>query len=117
MKTSGGRPPTILIVEDIDWLRSSMMKSAERCGYRVVEASDDAEAIEVAARESPELILTEEQLPTFQALITRLREAPHFRHIPVVIVNPDAPAGARLETAFVLTDYDSIASLLISPCE
>lgn len=114
MKNLEGRPPTILIVEDIDWIRSGMKRSATRQGYRVVLATNDAEAFEVAEREAIELILTEEQLPTFDTLMSRLSEHTDFRNLPVVIVNPDAEEGERYGDAYLLTDYDQIASLLTS---
>ncbi len=104
----------ILIVEDRDWIRSGMKKSVERCGYRVTEATNDTEAFEVAERESPDLILTEEAMPAFQALLARRREHPSLSNIPVVIVNPDADEGARHSDAYLLTDYAQIASLLTS---
>jgi CheY-like chemotaxis protein len=114
MKTTGGRRSTILIVEDIDWIRSSMKRSVERYGYHVAEATNDAEAFTVLERESPAMLLTEEQLPTFDALLARLREHPAFRHLPVAIINPDAGEGARHGDAYLLADYDHIASLLTS---
>jgi len=91
-----------------------MKQSAGRYGYRVVEATNEAEAFEVLERESPELLLTEEELPTLDALMARLRELPAFRNLPVVIVNPDAAEGARHGDAYLLTDYAHIASLLTS---
>ncbi len=112
MKGSDGRSPTILIVEDIDWIRSSMKKSVRRQGYAVVEATDDAEAVEIAGREPIELILTEEKLPTFGALMARLREQPALANLPVVIINPDADEGARHDDAYLLPDYAHIESLL-----
>jgi CheY-like chemotaxis protein len=119
MEQNGGYGPTILVVEDVDWIRSGMKRSVEHCGcgYRVVEAAGDADAIEVAEREPPDLILTEEELPTLQALIARLREHPTFHDVPVVIVNPDADEGARYGEAIVLTSYAGIAALLIGPRE
>jgi DNA-binding response OmpR family regulator len=111
-ENSDGRPPTILIVEDIDWIRSGMKKAVERQGYRAAQAIDDAEALEIAQRESIELFLTEEQLPTFDALMARLREHPALSKVPVVIVNPDAAEGARYGDAYLLTDYAHISSLL-----
>jgi CheY-like chemotaxis protein len=117
IKMSDGRGPTVLIVEDIDWIRYGMKRSAERHGYRVVEAANDAEALEVVELESPELILTEEELPTFDALMTRVRTHPAFHNLPVIIINPDADDGARYHAAYVLTDYDRIAPLLASPRE
>jgi CheY-like chemotaxis protein len=112
MKNSGGQSPTILIVEDIDWIRSGMKKSVERQGYRAAQAADDAEACALAEREPIGLILTEEQLPTFDALMARLHQHPALSKIPVVIVNPDAEEGARHGDAYLLTDYAHISSLL-----
>jgi Response regulator containing CheY-like receiver domain and AraC-type DNA-binding domain len=111
MKDSGQRQ-TILIIEDIDWIRSGMKKPVEGLGYRVVEATNEAEALESAEHESIELILTEEEVPTFNALMTRLSEHPTLKRLPVAIVNPDAEAGARLGDAYLLADFAGITSLL-----
>ncbi|MBD0371802.1 MAG: response regulator [Pyrinomonadaceae bacterium] len=112
MKNSDRRPQTILIVEDIDWIRSGMKSAVERFGYRAAEATDATDAFKSAELESIELILTEEQLPTFDALMARLREHPALSNVPVVIVNPDAEEGTRLSDAYLLTDYAHIPSLL-----
>ena len=113
MKDSG-QYPTILIVEDIDWIRSAMKKVIEGQGYRVVEATNDAQAFEIAERDSLNLIVTEEELPTFNALMERLREHPTLSRVPVVIVDPDADDGARYRDAYLLADYADISSLLAS---
>ncbi len=104
--------PTILIVEDIDWIRAAMKKAVEHEGYRALEARDDAEALQLAEREPPELIVTEEELPTFDVLIARLREHVTLSSVPVAIVNPDAENGARHGDAYLLADYADITSLL-----
>ena len=103
---------TILIVEDIDWIRSAMKNAVEHEGYGAVEATNDAEAFQLAEREPPELILTEEELPTFDALMARLRDHATLSSVPVVIVNPDAENGARHGDAYLLADYADITSLL-----
>lgn len=46
--------------------------------------------------------------------MTRLRERPALRTLPVVIINPDADEGARHGDAYLLTDYAHLASLLAS---
>jgi len=112
--TNSGQHPTILIVEDIDWIRSAMKKTIERQGYHAVEATNDAEAFEIAERDSLDLIVTEEELPGFNALMERLREHPTLSSVPVVIVDPDADDGARYGDAYLLTDYADISSLLAS---
>ena len=112
MKIPDGRAATILIVEDIGWIRSSMIRSVERHGYRAVAAEDDAEALALAEREPPELILTEEELPTFGALMARLHEHPVLHGVPVVIVNPEAEEGEWYGGCILLTDYDQISQVL-----
>jgi len=113
MKNSG-QYPTILIVEDIDWIRSAMKKVIERQGYRVVEATNDAQVFEIAARDPFDLIVTEEELPTFNALMARLRNHPTLTSVPVVIVDPDSDDGARHGGAYLLADYADISLLLAS---
>jgi DNA-binding response OmpR family regulator len=112
MNDSDGQHPTILIVEDIHWIRSGLKKAIEREGYRAMEARNDAEAFQIAEREPPKLILTEEELPTCNVLMARLREHPALSSVPVVIVNPDAENGARHGDAYLLADYADIPSLL-----
>ncbi len=117
MGGSGARPPTILVVEDTVWIRAAMRRSVERCGCRAVEAADADEAVTVAEREQVEMILTEEALPTLEALLARAREHPGLRGLPVVIVNPDAEEGARHGDAHLLPGYERLTSLLASPRE
>jgi CheY-like chemotaxis protein len=112
MKNSNRQHPTILVVEDDDWTRAGMKNAVEQEGYRAVEARNDAEALQLAQREPPDLILTEEELPTFAALMARLREHPTLSSVPVVIVNPDAENGARYGDAYLLADYADITSFL-----
>ncbi|MFN2493154.1 MAG: response regulator [Pyrinomonadaceae bacterium] len=112
MENSDGRLPTVLIVEDIDWVRAGMTRAVERLGYRTVQATDVAEAFAVAERESIDLIVTEEQVPTFDVLMTRLRGHSALSNVPVVIVNPDAEEGARHSDAYLLADYADISSFL-----
>lgn len=108
-----GACATILIVEDVDWIRSGMRRILHSYEYRVSEAANDEEAIEVAERTRPDLILTDEELPTFSRLADRLRRHPTLRTVPVVIVNPDAEEGARFGDAVVVTGFDRLESLLV----
>jgi CheY-like chemotaxis protein len=112
MANSDGHPTMILIVEDIDWIRSGMKKAVERHGYRAVEATNDVEALEIPELASIKLIVTEEELPSFNTLMARLREHPTLSSVPVVIVDPDAEDGARHSDAYLLADYADIQSLL-----
>ena len=107
-----GQIPTILIVEDIDWLRSGMREAVERQGYSVVDARTDAEAVRFEEVQPIDLILTEEEVPTFKDLMVLLHQHPTLSSVPVVIINPDAEDGARLGDAYQLADYADISSFL-----
>ena len=111
MKESG-EISTILIVEDIDWIRSGMRTAIEGQGYRVAEARNDAEAFALAELQTIDLILTEEELPAFKDLLGLLNQHPTLSSVPVVIINPDAENGDRLDDAYLLADYADIPSFL-----
>lgn len=112
MDTPEAGPPVILVVEDIDWIRAGMTRTLRRHGFRVLTAADAAEAVEIARREQIDLILSEEELPTFDALLARVGELPANRRVPVVVVNPDAESHTRYGDAAILTDYAQLRALL-----
>jgi len=112
MNNSVKRLPIILIVEDIDWIRAAMKLRVERHGYQVAEARDDSEALAVAEQQPIALILTEEEVPTFRALMDRRRGNSVLGQLPVAIVNPDAEAGTHHDEAYLLPDYVAIESFL-----
>jgi PleD family two-component response regulator len=107
------RRPSVLIVEDIDWIRSSMKRAVERQGYHVLEATNDEEAITIAETVRPALILTEEAVPNFDVLLRCVQEHSMLRGVPVVIIYPDADENTRFGNALVLTDYEQLDGVLL----
>ena len=65
--------------------------------YVILEATDGEEAMEVAVRENPDLIIMDMQLPKMSGLeaTRRLRQMPAFAHIPIVAVTAYAMKGDR----------------------
>ena len=112
MENDGGGRVTVLVVEDINWIRAGMKRILRDYGYRVVEATNDTEALKMAESDRPDLILTEEQVPTLNALTARLHAHPSLSSVPVAIVNPDKEEGARYGDIIILPDYDSIGRFL-----
>ncbi|HKO62625.1 MAG TPA: response regulator [Pyrinomonadaceae bacterium] len=86
---SGGRLPTILLVEDTEDNRQMMKKLLEMSGYLVLEATNGEEAVQVTSAESPELILMDLSLPVIDGLAaTRLiRNLPNGNHLPIIAVS------------------------------
>jgi two-component system cell cycle sensor histidine kinase/response regulator CckA len=60
---SRGRSGTILVVEDDAGVRRFASRVLERAGYRVLVASDGAEALAVSTREAVSLLLTDVIMP------------------------------------------------------
>jgi CheY-like chemotaxis protein len=65
--------PLVLVVEDHEDTRFILRTILERSGCRVVEAANGFEAVEIAGREQPDLILMDGSLPLLGGLAaTRL---------------------------------------------
>ncbi|HEV7890051.1 MAG TPA: hypothetical protein VGP08_05405 [Pyrinomonadaceae bacterium] len=104
--------PHVLLVEDLDSIRAQMRASLEAHGYSVAEARDDREAVASAELARPALVLTEEELPTFEALLQSARTHPALAGVHVAVINPDLEDGSRYGDAHVLPDYEHLEHLL-----
>jgi signal transduction histidine kinase len=93
----GGRARTILVVEDSpDVVR--VIHMALRDHFRILAASDGKRGIELAARESPSLVITDLMMPEIDGLeLTRqLRSDVRTRHIPIVMLTARADLEDRV---------------------
>src|SRR2546423_12374841 len=89
--------PRVLVVEDNDESLFMLKTVLTRKGYRVVEAWDGKQAIEVAEGEEPDLILLDLQLPRLNGLgvIHRLRQNAKLVNVPIVIITGQDPEKYR----------------------
>jgi two-component system sensor histidine kinase/response regulator len=88
-------PARVLIAEDHEDSRDALSTLLDALGYRVAVAGNGAEAVEVARREHPDVILMDMMMPRvdgFEATRT-LREDPRFRDVPIIAIT--AMEGAR----------------------
>jgi len=85
----------ILIVEDNEENWDMLSRRLERRGYETVHASDGAQAVALAASESPELILMDISLPVLDGWeATRtIRGTPAGRAVPIIALTAHALAG------------------------
>lgn len=86
-----------MVVEDNDEASYMLRTVLTHKGYRVVEAWDGKQAVEVAENEELDLILLDLQLPRLNGIgvIHRLRQNPKLETVPIVIVTGQDPEKYR----------------------
>ena len=78
----------IMVVEDYDDTRMLLKQGLEMLGYSVLEASNGQEAVDIADRERPDLILMDLDLPILDGIAAtqRIRQQEHMESVPIVAV-------------------------------
>jgi len=84
----GSAKPTVLVIEDDENSLFVLKTILGSKGYRVLEASDGKQGLEIAEAEDLDLVLLDLQLPRLHGLgvIHRLRENANLESLPIVIM-------------------------------
>jgi two-component system, cell cycle response regulator DivK len=87
----------ILVVEDNEENWDMLSRRLQRRGYTVVRAADGQEAVEMAAHETPDLILMDVSLPVMDGLeaTRRIRAHAETQTIPIIALTAHAMLGDR----------------------
>lgn len=87
----------ILYIEDNPQNMRLVRKLLVASGYQVIEAVDGLSGLATAAREMPDLILMDVNLPDISGLeaTQRLKASPQLAWIPVIAVTANAMHGDR----------------------
>ena len=119
---NGSGPPVVMVVEDFEDNRFMMRRLLEMSGYRVLEAINGEEAVELAHRERPQLILMDLSLPQLDGLAAtrRIRQHADLREVPIVAVSAhdtadfhaDALAAGCNDYVTKPIDFDQLEALL-----
>ena len=114
--------PVVLVVEDFEDNRFMMRRLLEMSGYRVVEAVNGNQAVEMAASERPDIILMDLSLPQLDGLAAtrRIRTQEGLGRVPIVAVSAHDSADFHAEAlaagcnAYVTKpiDFDQLVQLL-----
>jgi len=90
---------TVLLVEDTEDNRQMMKRLLEMSGYRVVEAINGRQAVEVATQVRPGIILMDLSLPFIDGLAAtrKIRSLPGLGKVPIVAVSAHDTADFHSE--------------------
>lgn len=102
---------TVLVVEDVDEITLNMTAALKKRGHHVVHASNAEDAIQMAEANRPAMILTDLDLPTFDKLLSLLRDHRTLGNIKVAIIDINHPK-VEDESVHVLTDFQGLDDLL-----
>ena len=93
MRKSTGQ--TIMVVDDYDDARAILKRWLEESGYHVIEATSGREAVEMAERERPELILMDLALPEMDgfAATREIRAQEDLRDVPIIGISAYGELG------------------------
>jgi two-component system, cell cycle response regulator DivK len=94
-----GLRKTVLVVEDFEDNRFMMRRLLELDGYRVIEAINGQEAVAMAERDRPHLILMDLSLPQIDGLAaTRsIRQLDGLRDVPIIAISAHDTSDFRTE--------------------
>ena len=89
----------VLLVEDTEDNRQMMRRLLEMSGFRVVEATNGREAVEVASQVHPQIILMDLSLPIIDGLAAtrQIRNQPELNAVPIVAVSAHDTADFHSE--------------------
>ena len=110
--------PSVLIVDDDPFIRKLVATTLEDvAGFELAEAGDGAEAVAVAAREAPEMVFLDIDMPELDGfeVCRRLRASPETASATIVILT--AAAGDAAEREAESAGADLFLTKPFSPLE
>jgi two-component system cell cycle response regulator DivK len=112
-QTEGRKNQVVLVVDDFEDNRSMYAMYLTYSGYDVLEAGDGHEAVEVASRQMPDVIVMDITLPIMDGweATRRLKADERTRHIPIIVLTGHALTGKSKELRSAGCD-----AFLAKPC-
>jgi len=89
------RTPLALVVDDQEWTARSLESILSPSGYAVLKAYTGRQALELARKVQPEILVVDMHLPDMQGaeLCRRLRELPTIRESTPIVMLTTSPLG------------------------
>lgn len=87
-QAAAGEAPLVMVVDDSLTVRKISSRLLERAGYRVATAKDGIDALEQIARQKPDVILADIEMPRMDGfeLVRALRADPQLADLPVIMI-------------------------------
>ena len=88
---------TILTVDDSRTMRDMLRLALSEAGYRVVQADDGVHGLEVLAGETPDVIVTDINMPRLDGFgfIEGVRGDNRHRSVPILVLTTESDAAKK----------------------
>jgi two-component system chemotaxis response regulator CheY len=83
---------TILTVDDSRMMREMLLMVLQGAGFNVIQAEDGVEGLETLARSSPDVIITDINMPRMDGygVIEGVRRDPRHRATPILVLSTES---------------------------
>ncbi|ANF53409.1 response regulator [Brevundimonas diminuta] len=107
---------TVLTVDDSRTMRDMLMLALKDAGYRVVQAEDGVHGLEVLQAESPDIVITDINMPRMDGFgfIEGMRADPAFSAVPVLVLTTESDAAKKQRareagaTGWIVKPFDPV---------
>jgi len=88
---------TILTVDDSRTMRDMLLLTLSDAGYRVIQAEDGVHGLEVLAGETPDVIVTDINMPRLDGFgfIEKVRHDANYRAVPILVLTTESDAEKK----------------------
>ena len=89
---------TILAVDDSASMRQMVRFTLEAAGYKVLQAEDGVEALQLAKESAADLVLTDVNMPRMDGLtlVRELRTLDRYKGIPMLVLTTEAGQETKM---------------------
>lgn len=88
---------TILTVDDSRMMREMLLMVLNEAGFKVVQAEDGADGLDVLARANPDVIITDINMPKLDGygFIEGVRQDQRYRATPILVLSTESSAEKK----------------------
>jgi two-component system chemotaxis response regulator CheY len=89
---------TILTVDDSRTMRDMLRMALAEAGFNVLQAVDGVDGLEVLQRSSPDVIVTDINMPKLDGfgLIEAVRQYSRYRKVPILVLTTESDSAKKL---------------------
>jgi len=107
---------TVLTVDDSRTMREMLRLALTDAGYRVVQAEDGVHGLEVLSDETPDVIVTDINMPRMDGFgfIEEVRGDPRYRGMPILVLTTESDAEKKMRarmagaTGWIIKPFDPV---------